>query len=248
MGLITKGLGRLAVVVAAALLLYLGFVMVNLAVSAVTGSRGNPDAANRKNADRLFEQGKRVFRFDTFGDEAFWGGALQLHRAIEGEKLGGVGPGVSPRTALAVGLKVDSRGPPAVAETGSRRGAASTSTIPATTLALLKLNAVVGVKGFFNGRGTLSSIGITVRLLPLDGRRLVRARHRTAARRLAEPRPQRRRDRLAGPEPAAAHRPARRRRGDREPGSRRLGAGQVRRRALPRRQGLPPRREDGGRP
>jgi hypothetical protein len=54
----------------------------------------------------LLRQGKQVFRFDTFGDQSFWGDALQLHKAIEGSANGGVGPGVSPTTALAVGLKV----------------------------------------------------------------------------------------------------------------------------------------------
>jgi hypothetical protein len=51
---------------------------------------------------RLFEQGKEIFRFDTFGDEDYWGGMLQLHKAVEGAALGGVGPGVSPKTALTV--------------------------------------------------------------------------------------------------------------------------------------------------
>jgi hypothetical protein len=56
----------------------------------------------------LFQQGKDIFRFDSFGDEDYWGGMLQLHKAIEGAAHGGVGPGVSPRTALtAAGLKVD---------------------------------------------------------------------------------------------------------------------------------------------
>src|SRR5919107_540977 len=55
----------------------------------------------------LIAEGKQIFRFDTFGDEEFWGGQLQLHQAIQGEQFGGVGPGVSPATALAVGLKVD---------------------------------------------------------------------------------------------------------------------------------------------
>lgn len=61
----------------------------------------------------LFEQGKEIFRYDTFGDEDYWGGMLQLHKAIAGAALGGVGPGVSPRTALTVaGLKVDADAPP----------------------------------------------------------------------------------------------------------------------------------------
>ena len=56
--------------------------------------------------ERLIK-GQRTFRYDTFGDEAFWGDTLNLHRAIAGEGLGGVGPGVSPQEALAIGLKVD---------------------------------------------------------------------------------------------------------------------------------------------
>jgi mono/diheme cytochrome c family protein len=156
----TKALGRLAAVVAAGLVLYLAFVAANLAVSAVTASHNDPDAANSAAAGRLFEQGKQVFRFDTFGDEAFWGDTLQLHRAIEGQKLGGVGPGVSPKTALAVGLKVDSTALPHSLKNALKHGRVNLDD-PATTLALLKLNAVVGLKGFFNENGTLSSIGLT---------------------------------------------------------------------------------------
>jgi hypothetical protein len=157
MSAITKGLGRLALIAAVGLILYLGFVAVNLAASGVTGDQ---DAANERAADQLFNQGKQVFRFDTFGDEAFWGGSLQLHRAIEGEGLGGVGPGVSPRTALAVGLKVDSTALPQKLKNALRHGRVDLDS-PATTLALLKLNSVVGLEGFFDRQGTLSSIGIT---------------------------------------------------------------------------------------
>src|SRR6266700_4087753 len=59
------------------------------------------------NARRTVAEGRQIFRFDTFGSEAFFGDALQLHRAIAGAQNGGVGGGVSPKTALAVGLKVD---------------------------------------------------------------------------------------------------------------------------------------------
>src|SRR5580765_8581169 len=59
------------------------------------------------NALTKVTSGRRVFRYDTFGDEAFWGDTLKLHQAIAGANLGGVGPGVSPATALSVGLKVD---------------------------------------------------------------------------------------------------------------------------------------------
>jgi hypothetical protein len=65
------------------------------------------DRAVTDNARRMLDEGCRVFRFETFGDEAYWGDTLKLHRAIAGAKLGGVGAGVSPKTALSVGLKVD---------------------------------------------------------------------------------------------------------------------------------------------
>src|SRR2546430_17636673 len=58
-----------------------------------------------QNGVQMIVQGRQFFRFDTFGDEAFWGDTLLLHLAIEGAKFGGVGPGVSPGTALALGLK-----------------------------------------------------------------------------------------------------------------------------------------------
>ena len=115
------------------------------------------------NASRLMREGRRTFRFDTFGDEAFWGGALKLHDAIQGEKLGGVGPGVSPRTALAVGLKVDVNALPSKLTRAIRQGAVNLDD-PGTTLALLKLDAVVGVRGFFRPNGSLQSVGITCAL------------------------------------------------------------------------------------
>lgn len=116
----------------------------------------------RKSA-ALIEQGKQIFRFDTFGDEDFWGGQLQLHDAIQGEEFGGVGPGVSPATALEVGLKVDVQALPQSLRNQLRRGQVDLND-PAVTLALLKLNAVVGVQGFFNSDGSLSSLGITCAL------------------------------------------------------------------------------------
>jgi hypothetical protein len=141
-------LGTFAVVGA---LLLLGGIIFNGTVSAVTSSDRSPDEVNAAQSRQLFERGKQIFRFDTFGDQAFWGGALQLHKAIEGEKLGGVGPGVSPKTALAVGLKVDVNALPQ-----SVRDAIAQGTIdlndPATTLALFKLDAVIGLKGFSTTR------------------------------------------------------------------------------------------------
>ena len=112
----------------------------------------------------LFEQGKNIFRFDTFGDEDYWGGMLQLHKAVAGAALGGVGPGVSPKTALTVaGLKVDVDALPGNLRAALKQGNVDLDN-PATTLELLKLNAVVGVKGVFDNGGSLSSIGITCAL------------------------------------------------------------------------------------
>jgi len=107
----------------------------------------------------LVAEGKQIFRYDTFGDEDFWGGQLHLHQAIEGEQFGGVGPGVSPATALAVGLKVDVNALPKTLQSQIRKGNVDLND-PAVTLALLRLNAVVGITGFFNADGSLSSIGI----------------------------------------------------------------------------------------
>jgi mono/diheme cytochrome c family protein len=160
MDLIGRVLGRLAMIAAGGLVLYLGFVIVNGTMSAVSAPSPDPDEQDRKAAQQLFEQGRQIFRFDTFGDEDFWGDSLQLHQAIKGEALGGVGPGVSPRTALAVGLKVDSTALPSSLKQDLAAGQVNLDD-PATTLALLKLNAVVGLKGFFQQDGTLRSIGLT---------------------------------------------------------------------------------------
>src|SRR6185295_3109241 len=99
-------------------------------------------------AEDMVERGRQIFRFDTYGSEAFFGDALQLHKAIAGEKNGGVGAGVSPKTALAVGLKVDLDALPSALQQQLKAGQVNLDD-PATTLALLKLNAVVGVTGYF---------------------------------------------------------------------------------------------------
>jgi hypothetical protein len=149
--------GRAAVTLAAvAALMLLGAVILNGTVGAVTSKGAPKPTANAA----LAAQGKKIFRYDTFGDQVFWGGALKLHRAIEGAELGGVGPGVSPKTALSVGLKVDAAAIPAPVAAAIKAGKVNLND-PKTTLALLKLNAVVGVKGYFNKGGTLSSMGIT---------------------------------------------------------------------------------------
>ncbi len=114
---------------------------------------GHPDPA-------LVSDGKNIFRFDTFGDEDFWSNLLHIDKAIAGAANGGFGAGVTPVTALSVGLKVDAEALPASVVAGIQSGAVDLND-PATTLALLKLNSVVGVKGTFNENGSLQSIGIT---------------------------------------------------------------------------------------
>jgi hypothetical protein len=131
--------------------------------SAQTDTEDSPargfDALGPNDAARTMKEGQKTFRFDTFGDEEFWGDTLKLHQAIEGAKLSGVGPGVSPATALAVGLKVDVDALPSSLIAALKQGKVNLND-PATTLALLKLNSVVGVTGFFNEQGTLRSVGI----------------------------------------------------------------------------------------
>jgi hypothetical protein len=120
---------------------------------------GLPDIRLLENIARMIDEGRRTFRFDTFGDEAFWGDTLRLHQAIAGEKLGGVGPGISPRVALNLGLKVDVARLPSSLISQLRSGRVNLDD-PAVTLALLKLQAVLGVTGFFNNDGSLRSVGL----------------------------------------------------------------------------------------
>ena len=108
------------------------------------------------NAD-LLAQGKQTFRYDTFGDETKWTDLLRMNEVVST---------VDPKTALSVGLKVDSEALPPAVVSGIQNGSISL-TDPATTLALLKLDAVVGVKGTIttvNGKDTLSRIGFTCAL------------------------------------------------------------------------------------
>lgn len=106
----------------------------------------------------LVAQGKDIFRNDTFGDEAFWTDTLGMQQVIASN--------VDPTTALSVGLKVDAEALPSAVVQGIQNGSISLSD-PATTVALLKLNAVVGVKGTvetINGKDTLTRVGITCAL------------------------------------------------------------------------------------
>jgi hypothetical protein len=117
------------------------------------------DRAILRNTANQFRDGRQIFRYDTFGDEIFWGDALKLHLALAGAANGGVGPGVSPKTALSVGLKVDVDALGSSLRRKLRTGKVNLDD-PASTLALLKRNSVVGVTGFFDSDGRIKSVGI----------------------------------------------------------------------------------------
>jgi hypothetical protein len=121
-------------------------------------TRSPEDLVVSESAASMIIEGRETFRYDTFGDEAFWGDTLKLHRAIAGAANGGVGPGLSPKAALGLGLKVDARALPSNVVAAVQSGALNLDD-PTNTLALLQLNAVVGVTGFFTNN-TLSSVGI----------------------------------------------------------------------------------------
>jgi mono/diheme cytochrome c family protein len=133
---------------------WLGVVVVALAACSHYRSSSMDEVADAA----TIAQGKRIFRFDTFGDETQWTDTLRMHEVIRAA--------VDPTTALSVGLKVDSEAlPPAVVQ-GIQKGSISLKS-PDTTVALLKLNAVVGLKGTvenINGKDTLTRVGVTCAL------------------------------------------------------------------------------------
>jgi mono/diheme cytochrome c family protein len=113
---------------------------------ASSGDHGHP---------ALVADGKSIFRFDTFGDETFWTDTLRMHEVIR--------TSVSPKTALSVGLKVDADALPAAVKAGISDGTIPLDS-PSTTVALLKLGAVVGVIGQVDAQNTLQRVGITCAL------------------------------------------------------------------------------------
>jgi hypothetical protein len=133
-------------------------IISGIFVSARQVTAPQDDIINQ-NAQKMLEEGRQIFRYDTFGDEVFWGDTLKLHQAVAGEANGGVGSGVSPNMALQVGLKVDMDALPPDLVAQVQAGEINLDD-PAITLALLQLNAVVGVTGFFDDGGNLQSMGI----------------------------------------------------------------------------------------
>ena len=128
-----------------------------IALLAACGHAPSQDLAPVAKAD-LIEQGRATFRYETFGDETQWTDTLRMHEVIRSA--------VDPTTALSVGLKVDSQALPADVVEGIRNGSISLKS-PATTVALLKMNAVVGLQGTVetrDGKDTLTRVGVTCAL------------------------------------------------------------------------------------
>jgi hypothetical protein len=141
-----------------ALLLFLPATLLLLAAIAVPDedrddkNQKNPRSAE-ENARQLIEQGRHIFRFDTYGDEAFWTNQLQIQKSVQT---------LSPQTALSLGLKVDSDSLPPSVLNAIKQGKVNL-TDPAVTLQLIQQNAVVGVVGTVSNN-TLTKVGFTCAL------------------------------------------------------------------------------------
>jgi hypothetical protein len=130
----------------------IGFALaLTLAIAGAPALRANHDDDSR---ERKHRNGQAIFRYDTFGDEQLWTAVLRMHEAIAA---------VPPATALAVGLKVDVEALPRKLIAALRADEVDLKD-PAVTVELLRLNAVVGVRGKVDGSGQLTSVGITCAL------------------------------------------------------------------------------------
>jgi mono/diheme cytochrome c family protein len=134
-------------------------VAVALVATVVVSCHDGPTQPATEQLDpSLVQAGMDIFRFDTFGDEKYWTDTLRMHEVIQAA--------VTPVAALGVGLKVDADALPAAVKEALAKGQLDLNS-PATTVALLKLNAVVGLKGqvqTVNGRDTLVRVGVTCAL------------------------------------------------------------------------------------
>lgn len=122
-------------------------------------TRAGHDARIDAHAAEMLRDGREIFRYDSFGSEDFWGGQLRLHEAILGAEQGGVGPGLSPKQALQLGLKVDAGQLPEIIARAIDEGSVDLDD-PETTVALLRADSVVGVKAIVRDEEVVS-VGIT---------------------------------------------------------------------------------------
>ena len=126
--------------------------------SETPGAPTSGGAATDDLSSQNLATGQQIFRFETFGDEQFWTDTARMHEVVQ--------KSVSPTTALSVGLKVDADAIPPDVAAAIKAGKVDLND-PATTVTLLKLNAVVGLKGTVatvNGKDTLTRLGITCAL------------------------------------------------------------------------------------
>jgi mono/diheme cytochrome c family protein len=153
--------------VAVASLLLAVFALILMECSTHKKARKEPDKEGNQdawtssinsNAKEMLDKGRQVFRFETFGDEVFWTDKLQLHKALVSEEHGGIGKGLTPKDALAAGLKVDLILLPEFLKQKIKEGKFLDD--PLVTVELLRLNAVVGVIAKFDGK-KIKSVGIT---------------------------------------------------------------------------------------
>jgi mono/diheme cytochrome c family protein len=147
-----------------ALLLPASLLLFSCATSPPETSTDETKRGVEAQANDELAQGRKIFRSDTFGSEAFWT-TTRLHDVLQGEKFGGTGPGVSPKQALDLGLKVDLAAVPKGVVEVLKVGKLTDLNDPANTVALLKADAVVGVKAFFDESGKhIEAMGITCAL------------------------------------------------------------------------------------
>ena len=137
----------------------IAFCVAGVAALLTAGCGGGTGQAESSAPDpAVVAEGKQIFRFDTFGDESQWTDTLRMHEVIR--------TAVDPTTALSVGLKVDAEALPTAVVQGILNGSVDLKS-PDTTVVLLKLDAVVGLKGTvetINGKDTLTRVGITCAL------------------------------------------------------------------------------------
>jgi hypothetical protein len=143
-------IGAAAAATAVGALAFLGGSVVGAAPKGKTSFLGDA----RENAAQLIDSGEQIFRYDDFGDQAFWGSVLGLHQAVAT---------LSPNAALGLGLKVDADALPRAQLEQLEHGRVDLDD-PAVTLALIREEAVLGVTGSFDADGHLTSMGITCAL------------------------------------------------------------------------------------
>ena len=139
-------------------LIAFGVVVAAFTVGCDSASGTQPAVQLQSLDPTLVAEGKTIFRTNTFGDESYWTDTLRMNAVVQG--------GVSPNTALAVGLKVDADTLPQSVRDAIAAGQVNLDD-PATTVKLLKLGAVVGLSGTVqtvNGKDSLTRLGITCAL------------------------------------------------------------------------------------